>query len=112
MLSKFPNKCLFSDGYGQNVASGGKEFCAGLPADDGLISGSKTMCKGDSGGALMCNINGYITFAGVLSRTTPFEDNCGLAGHPGVFLDLYYFSEYVKKGCYFKLNFFLYYSSS
>ena len=55
------------------------------------------MCKGDSGGVLICNVDGYITFSGVLSRTTPFEDNCGMAGHPGVYLDLHYFSEFVQE---------------
>ena len=58
-----------------------KEFCAGLPADGGLIPGAKTIYKGDSGGTLVCNIDGYITFASVLSRQTPFEDNCGTDGH-------------------------------
>ena len=77
-----------------------KEFCAGLPADGGLIPGAKTICKGDSGGALVCNIDGYITFAGVLSRQTPFEDNCGTDGHPGVFSDLYYYSEWIQQGFY------------
>ena len=46
------------------------------------------------------NIDGYITFAGVLSRQTPFEDNCGTDGHPGVFSDLYYYSEWIQQGFY------------
>ena len=61
-----------SVGYDGNVAMDGKELCAGLLADGSLIPGAKTICKGDSGGAF---IDGYITFAGVLSRQTPFEDN-------------------------------------
>ena len=89
---------IFSVGYDGNVAIDGKEFCAGLPAYGGLIPGEKTVCKGDSGGALVCNIDGYITFAGVLSRQTPFEDNCGTDGHPGVFSDLYYYSEWIQQG--------------
>ena len=57
----------------------------------------KTVCKGDSGGALLCNINGKITFSGVLSRTTPYEDNCGSDGHPGVFVDLFYYSQWIQE---------------
>ena len=89
-----------SIGYDENVAPDGKEFCAAIPAYGGLIPGSKTLCKGDSGGALLCNIDGYITFSGVLSRQTPFEDNCGVQGHPGVFIDLYYFSKWIREGLY------------
>ena len=57
----------------------------------------KTVCKGDSGGALLCIINGKITFSGVLSRTTPYEDNCGSDGHPGVFVDLFYYSQWIQE---------------
>ena len=60
------------------------------------------MCKGDSGGALLCNIDGQITFSGVLSRKKPFEESCGVEGHPGVFNDLYYFSEWIQTGAFFK----------
>jgi len=55
------------------------------------------MCKGDSGGALLCNIDGQITFSGVLSRKKPYEESCGVAGHPGVFNDLYHFSEWIQQ---------------
>ena len=58
------------------------------------------MCKGDSGGALLCNIDGQITFSGVLSRKKPFEESCGIEGHPGVFNDLYYFSQWIQTGAF------------
>ena len=95
IIYELNNRSLISVGYNGNVAPDGKEFCAGLPADGGLIPGARTICKGDSGGALICDIDGYITFAGVLSRQTPFEDNCGVEGHPGVFTDLFYFTEWI-----------------
>ena len=88
---------VLSSGYSDNVAPDGQEFCAGLPAT-GLISDAKTMCKGDSGGALLCNIDGQITFSGVLSRKKPYEESCGVEGHPGVFNDLYHFSEWIQQG--------------
>ena len=58
------------------------------------------MCKGDSGGALLCNIDGQITFSGVLSRKKPFEESCGVEGNPGVFNDLYYFSQWIQTGAF------------
>ena len=96
-------ECVLSSDYTDNVAPDGQEFCAGLPAyGDNLIPGSKTVCKGDSGGALLCNIDGQITFSGVLSRKKPYEESCGIEGHPGVFSDLYYFSEWIQTGALFK----------
>ena len=94
---------VLSSGYTDNVAPDGQEFCAGLPAyGDNLIPGDKTVCKGDSGGALLCNMDGQITFSGVLSRKKPFEESCGVEGHPGVFNDFYYFSEWIQTGAPFK----------
>ena len=88
-----------SSGYTNNVAPDGREFCAGPPAyDANLISGAKSLCQGDSGGALLCNIDGQITFSGVLSRKKPYEESCGVDGHPGVFNDLYYFSQWIQQG--------------
>ena len=88
---------FYSTNYDGNVQPDGKEFCAGLPADGGLIPGVKSLCKGDSGSALLCDVNGRITFSGVLSRTTLYEDNCGMDGHPGVFADVFSYSKWIEE---------------
>ncbi|CAG5081233.1 Oidioi.mRNA.OKI2018_I69.PAR.g9818.t1.cds [Oikopleura dioica] len=64
------------------------EICVGLPdsddADD-LTDGGSGACSGDSGGPLICNVDGFATVMGVASYTWP---PCGSAGLPSIYASI------------------------
>ena len=92
------------------------EFCAGLPPDDKqdtvqkidgqnenvkeyfVTRGGKDSCDGDSGGPLICDIEGSAVLVGV----TSWGGLCGYSGHPGVYANVHFFADWIRDGMYYK----------
>ena len=73
-----------------------REFCAANAIDsdnDGLVDSGVDTCAGDSGGPLMCVVDGKVTLAGV----TSWGVGCGLKGSPGLYSDVFKYKEWIEE---------------
>ena len=62
-------------------------------------------CKGDSGGALVCNIKNKLTFVGIVSHGY----KCNMAGYPGLYTNVLSFYDWLEESKLFlKFDFFRY----
>ena len=56
--------------------------------------GGKDSCNGDSGGALVCDINGKAT----LLATVSWGYKCALDGYPGVYVQIDKYYDWIETG--------------
>ena len=69
------------------------EFCAGTLDNDnnGLTDADKDACGGDSGGPLICAINGKPILVGVVTR----GESCGKEGYPGIYTSVAEYADWI-----------------
>jgi hypothetical protein len=69
------------------------EFCAGIADNDGdgKIDGDIDACSGDSGGPLICDVNGTPTLVGITSR----GKGCAMEDNPGVYTPTWPFYSWI-----------------
>ena len=62
------------------------DICAGSPDKDGngLVDAGRDTCHGDSGGPLICNVEGRATMVGLTSRGV----GCAFEGYPGLYTSI------------------------
>ena len=62
------------------------DICAGSPDMDGngLVDAGRDTCLGDSGGPLICNVEGRATMVGLTSRGV----GCAFEGYPGLYTSI------------------------
>jgi secreted trypsin-like serine protease len=80
--------------FGENYLSEA-DICAanGLDEnDDGLLDAGIDSCQGDSGGPLFCQIDGYLSLVGVVSR----GEGCARVGFPGLYTSIYAGLEFIS----------------
>ena len=74
------------------------EICAGLPdsgdADD-LSDGGKDACPGDYGSPLVCDRDGALTLAGIVSWG--FGPGCAEDGKPGMYGDVFEYNDWIRE---------------
>jgi len=83
------------------IEKGNKDFlelddiCAAVPDmdGDGDIDGGKDSCAGDSGGPLICPIDGKAMLIGIVSRAV----GCALEGYPGLNASTYVAREWMAR---------------
>ena len=88
-------------GFAQNVIEG-REFCAGIPDENGngltdgngyfFIDGGKGACHGDSGGPLTCVIDDQPVLTGIASRGY----GCAEEGKPGIYVDVAHYVDWIE----------------
>ena len=78
-----------------------EEICAGYPADTfdnenerWITKGGKDSCNGDSGGALVCEINDKA----VLFATVSHGNGCARDGYPGVYVRTDKYFDWIENG--------------
>lgn len=78
---------------GSNYLQTWNEFCAGIPDNDGdgQIDGGIDACSGDSGGPLICDVNGHAVLAGITSR----GKGCAMADNPGIYTPVHPFMDWI-----------------
>ena len=85
--------------YGNSIQD--DELCAGLPATNltslnslgnHITTGGKDACKGDSGGPLICEVDGHAVLTGVVS----WGVKCGLDGYPGIYAKVWHYKKWIK----------------
>ncbi|PNF30618.1 hypothetical protein B7P43_G06127 [Cryptotermes secundus] len=76
--------CKASFVYGTKAIGDGM-FCAGL------LEGGVDSCQGDSGGALVCLINGEFTLYGI----TSWGHGCGRPNKPGVYTNVGFYRDWI-----------------
>ena len=89
-------------GFAQNVIEG-REFCAGIPDENGngltdgngyfFIDGGKGACHGDSGGPLTCVIDDQPVLTGIASRGY----GCAEEGKPGIYVDVAHYVDWIEE---------------
>ena len=69
------------------------EFCAGSPDHDGdgKTDGGTDACQGDSGGGLICSVRDKPVLVGIIS----WGKSCGISGAPGVYANVYKFTDWI-----------------
>ena len=85
------------------------EVCAGLPPDDNqntvrkntikeyfVTRGGPDACDGDSGGPLICDIEGSAVLVGI----TSWGNHCGRPGLPGVYVNVKAYLKWIYNGLY------------
>jgi secreted trypsin-like serine protease len=58
---------------------------------DGFTDAGKDACQGDSGGALICNRDGFATVVGVVSR----GNGCAYKGEPGLYTSTFVTKDWI-----------------
>jgi len=76
--------CKASFVYGTKTIADGM-FCAGM------LEGGMDSCQGDSGGALICLINGEFTLYGI----TSWGHGCGRLNKPGVYTNVAFYRDWI-----------------
>lgn len=71
------------------------EFCAGVPDldGDGQVDGGKDACSGDSGGPLICGVDGKAELIGLTSRGR----DCAQPNQPGIYMKVAPYSDWIKE---------------
>jgi len=72
-----------------------REFCAGTLDRDGngKTDADRDACMGDSGGPLICAVDGKPLLYGVVAR----GESCGLANFPGIYVSTVAFREWITQ---------------
>ena len=59
-----------------------------------ITTGGKDSCNGDSGGALICDVNGEAILTAIVSHGR----DCALDGYPGVYVRTDKYIDWIKLG--------------
>ena len=87
--------CLNNTNPGNKNVIEGREFCGGIPDEDGngLIDGGKDFCHGDSGGPLTCVFDDQPVLTGIVS----WGNMCAEEGSPGVYVDVAQYVDWIEE---------------